>query len=334
MNTRQLHGIESSCMADERSYEYTPPEFSMTVEATARTSCGGTTGASSTLGAYTTIPDDAWKYQWNTQPTPITEGTYVEGVPDNGITSYQQLGCVSNNNQARPSTSRAGKEKASANFEGGATISESTMVHQGNTQYQLVESTSTIFGHTDMTETESTGLTLPVYSSSSGADYAVASTSRTGTEEASDSSRNDARNATATGGTEQQENRGVRACDQLSVKKLKHIFQTCGKFLSGTLNLPGHYRTHTGEKPYKCKICEKSFADKSNCRRHQRIHTRIKPHVCQICTKPFKNTRELNGHLKSHSNDRPFVCHICSLSFKHNPTLRRHRQRIHESEIP
>ncbi|XP_054920440.2 uncharacterized protein [Dermacentor andersoni] len=44
-----------------------------------------------------------------------------------------------------------------------------------------------------MTATESTGLTLPVYSSSSGGDYAVASTSRTGTEEASDSSRNDAR---------------------------------------------------------------------------------------------------------------------------------------------
>ncbi|XP_072142047.1 uncharacterized protein [Dermacentor andersoni] len=186
-------------MAHERSYEYSPPEFSMTVEATASTSCGGTTGNSSTLGAYTTIPDDAWKYQWNTQPTPITEGTYnVEAVPDNGITSYQQLGCVSSINQARPSTSRAGMEEASANFEGGATISESTMVHQEKTQYQLAESTSTVFsplasGHTDMTETGSTGLTLPVYSSSSGGDYAVTSTSRTGTEEASDTSGNDAR---------------------------------------------------------------------------------------------------------------------------------------------
>ncbi|XP_070382029.1 uncharacterized protein [Dermacentor albipictus] len=192
-NTRQLHGIESSSMADERSYEYTPPEFSMTVEATASTSCGGTTRASSTLGAYTTIPDDAWQYQWNTPPTPITEVTYnVEGVPDNGITCYQQLGCDNSINQARPSTSRAGMEEASANFEGGATISESTIVHQGNTQFQLAESTSTVFGHTDMTETKSTGFALPVYSSSSG-DYAVASTSRIGTEKASDCSGNDAR---------------------------------------------------------------------------------------------------------------------------------------------
>ncbi|XP_054920134.1 uncharacterized protein [Dermacentor andersoni] len=207
-------------MADERSYEYTPPEFIMADEAIASTSCGGTTGVSSTLGAYTTIPDAAWKYQWNTQPTPITDGTYkVEGVPDNGITSYQQLGCVSSINNARRSRIRAGMEAASGNFEGGATISESTMVHQGNTQYQPAESTSTVFEHTDKTETGSTGLTLPVYSSSGGGEYAVASTSPTGTEEASRTSGNNARNATATGGTEQQESRGVRACDQSSVKK-------------------------------------------------------------------------------------------------------------------
>ncbi|XP_070382035.1 uncharacterized protein [Dermacentor albipictus] len=178
-------------MADERSYEYTPPEFITTDEATA--SCGSTTGASSSLGTYTTIPDDAWKYQWNTQPTPIAEGTHsVEGVPDNGNLTYQQLGCVSSIDHARPSTSRAGMEEASANFEGGATISESTMVHQEKTQYQAAESTSTVCG---MTETGCTGLALPVYSSSSSSssDYAVASTSQTGTEEASDSSGNEDR---------------------------------------------------------------------------------------------------------------------------------------------
>ncbi|XP_070382031.1 zinc finger protein 383-like isoform X2 [Dermacentor albipictus] len=121
----------------------------------------------------------------------------TQRVPDNGNLTYQQLGCVSSIDHARPSTSRAGMEEASANFEGGATISESTMVHQGNTQHQLAESMSTVFAtlvsrHTHMTETKSTGLTLPVYSSSSG-DYAVASTSRIGTEKASDSSGNDDR---------------------------------------------------------------------------------------------------------------------------------------------
>ncbi|XP_072143661.1 uncharacterized protein [Dermacentor andersoni] len=299
----------------------------MTDEATATTSYGGTTGTSSTLGAYTTIPDDAWKYQWNTQPTPITDGTYVEGVPDNGITSYQQLGGVSSIDHARPSTSRAGMKEALANFEGGLTISESTMVDQGNTQYQPPESTSTVFGHTDKTETGSTGLTLPVSSSSSG-DYTFASMSRTGTDEASSTPRNDARNATEAGGMEQQESCGVRARDQSSVEKSNLKCETCGKFFSMVRNLSSHYRTHTGEKPYKCEMCDKSFAHSSTFRNHERIHTGVKPHICQICTKAFKNKSELNRHLKSHSNDRPYVCDICNLSFKRNSHLQRHRQII------
>ncbi|XP_072141356.1 uncharacterized protein [Dermacentor andersoni] len=134
-------------MADERSYEYTPPEFSMTDETTASTSCGGTPGASSALDAYTTIPDDAWKYPWNTQPMPITDGTYsVEGDTENGMTSYQELGCVSSIENARPSTIRAGMDAASANFEDGATIPETTLVDPLRRQYHPAHSTSTVCG--------------------------------------------------------------------------------------------------------------------------------------------------------------------------------------------
>nr|XP_054930677.1 uncharacterized protein LOC129386616 [Dermacentor andersoni] len=109
-------------MGNERSYEYTPPEFSTTDEATASTTWDGSPCASSTLGAYTTIPDDAWNYQWNTQHTPITDGTYnVDDVPDNGSTTYQQLCSTSSVDNARPSTRLAGMEEATASFENGAT---------------------------------------------------------------------------------------------------------------------------------------------------------------------------------------------------------------------
>ncbi|XP_072141273.1 uncharacterized protein [Dermacentor andersoni] len=132
-------------MADERSYEYTPPEFSMADETTSSTSCGGTPGASSALDAYNTIPDDAWKYPWNTQPMPITDGTYsVEGDAENGMTSYQELGCVSSIENARPSTIRAGMDAASANFEDGATIPETTLVDPLRRQYHPAHSRSTI----------------------------------------------------------------------------------------------------------------------------------------------------------------------------------------------
>ncbi|XP_072141781.1 uncharacterized protein [Dermacentor andersoni] len=114
-------------MAEESSNEYTPLDLSMKGKATPSTSRDGTQDASSTLGAYNTISEDALRYQGNRQHTPTTDETCsVDGVTDNGGTSWQPLASISNIDKAMPSTYRAGMEQASANSEDSVTNASGT----------------------------------------------------------------------------------------------------------------------------------------------------------------------------------------------------------------
>ncbi|XP_065292999.1 uncharacterized protein [Dermacentor albipictus] len=174
-------------------------EFRSSVEhAQTSTSRAGMEEASVIPGNIASISGDAWRYQWNTQQKPITDGTYnVDGVTDNGNTSYLHLGFSTSIDHAMPSTSRTGMEQAPAITEGGARIPETTRVDEANMQYHLADSTSTDCGHTHNTETGSTFFTHLVNSSSP-----VASTSYAHMEERSNIFGNDAWKATGTGGRE------------------------------------------------------------------------------------------------------------------------------------
>jgi len=84
-------------------------------------------------------------------------------------------------------------------------------------------------------------------------------------------------------------------------------------------------RSHTGDRLYKCYVCDEVFSELGSLNEHLQVHTGDTSYKCSLCDRSFINSNHLQSHNRHvHSHDRRYDCPYCGMLFKTNIGLKNH----------
>ncbi|XP_048003897.1 chorion transcription factor Cf2-like [Leguminivora glycinivorella] len=85
----------------------------------------------------------------------------------------------------------------------------------------------------------------------------------------------------------------------------------CDKTFGQKGHLNAHYATHTGKFKFYCELCKRGFIHKHQYATHMRRHTGEKPYACDKCDKKFRQKGHFNDHYATHLGKFKFTCEFC-----------------------
>jgi len=57
---------------------------------------------------------------------------------------------------------------------------------------------------------------------------------------------------------------------------------------------------------------------------YQLVHCEVRPFRCDVCNKSFAVQTDFQRHKIRHSEDRPYQCEVCNMSFRYLNALKEH----------
>jgi len=125
--------------------------------------------------------------------------------------------------------------------------------------------------------------------------------------------------------------KGVKA-EKMVVKAKQHVcdFPGCNLTFSRPSRLNNHMRIHTGDRPFVCDHCQKSYTRNAHLKRHIETNHSAKSEnkevpafTCSTCHKSFSLNQNLQRHIKR-THTATYKCDQCDAVFAKNSLLKKH----------
>ena len=122
-------------------------------------------------------------------------------------------------------------------------------------------------------------------------------------------------------------------------KGFQNKCEICLKVFKNEEILLEHSILHTGERPYSCRLCNKSYPLVKGLKVHMRLihgpayQEREHPDQCNVCGIKIDKLSRLIEHEISHTGELPYQCLICKETFSITQSLAVHMRKHAAAKI-